>query len=145
MQTDELRPGLTAAGRFAFESPARSTLSADGYACDAHTFRHAATSPTMRAPAKIRGFGPGTNTARGGRDVITASELERELGVLLGMIRNFAPAHASNPERFHEEKSELAAFVQKLRDRQAGRAPSSERSFTTPARDTGLSGIRRGG
>lgn len=98
MQTDELRPGLTAAGRFAFRGTA----------------------------------------------MITASELERELSTLHGMIRNFAPAHASNPERFHEEKSELVAFVQKLRDRQAGRAPASERSFTTPASDTGIKSVRMG-
>lgn len=76
--------------------------------------------------------------------MLTASELERELSLLVGMIRNFAPAHASRPERFHEEKSELVAFAQSIRDRAAGRAPN-ERSFTAPTTDTGVTAIRRGG
>lgn len=77
--------------------------------------------------------------------MITASELERDLGQLVGMIRSFAPAHASCPERFHEQKSELVAFAQSLRDRAAGRAPPSERSFSSPTVDTGLTRIRRPG
>lgn len=76
--------------------------------------------------------------------MLTASELERELAAVVGMIRKLSPPLSHKPHLFLEQKDELAHYVERLRDAHAGRAPS-ERFFTTPARDTGLTRVRHSG
>ncbi len=76
--------------------------------------------------------------------MITASELERELVKLVGMIRRLSPPLNQRPELFLEQKDELAAFAEGLRDRACGSAPI-ERAIRAPQVDTGLRAVRQHG
>ncbi|TMJ05813.1 MAG: hypothetical protein E6G97_02075 [Alphaproteobacteria bacterium] len=76
---------------------------------------------------------------------LSVSEIEQQLATLVGMIRQMSPPLSNRPHLFLEQKDEAARFTERLRDRVAGRAPRTERSFTTPARDTGLSTVREAG
>lgn len=77
---------------------------------------------------------------------LTASELEAELNAIAGQVDRLAPTHASDPERWHNQKSELRAKVRKLIEACGFRVqPSSPRAFTSPAADSGIAAIRHNG
>lgn len=73
--------------------------------------------------------------------MITASELERELQMLLGMIHRLAP-NSARPAHFYEQKEALAGFTAKLLDRCGLSIPRSPRAFCARQVDTGFSRIR---
>jgi hypothetical protein len=79
--------------------------------------------------------------------MLAASELEAELNVLAHMVDRLAPTHASDPERWHREKSELRAKLRTLIEACGFRfaPPPSPRSFTAPAFDSGCAAIRHNG
>jgi hypothetical protein len=75
---------------------------------------------------------------------ITASTLEAELNALARMIDRLAPTHASNPERWHAEKSKLRAKVRGLLEACGFRLQAaSPRSFGSPASDSGAATVRQ--
>jgi hypothetical protein len=76
---------------------------------------------------------------------LSVSEIEHGLATLVGMIRQMSPPLSNRPHLFLEQKDEAADFAERLRDRVVGRAPRTERSFTTPTRDTGVTAVRNGG
>lgn len=78
------------------------------------------------------------------RALLTASELQERLGTLLGMVDRFAPTHAHDPERWHNEKSGLRDFVLTLIEDTGGSAATA-RSFCAQQRDAGLAAIVRRG
>ena len=67
--------------------------------------------------------------------MITTSELEAELHALLGMIHKLSP-HSYHPDRFHEQKDDLARFVASLITRSCGRSKSVH-SFAALHADAG--------
>jgi len=93
------------------------------------------------------GFLFGDGRARGGDDVtLSASELETRLNAIARLVDRLAPTHASNPERWHNEKSEIRAELRKLLEDCGFRiAPASPCSFTSAAFDSGCAAIRHNG
>ena len=81
----------------------------------------------------------------GGRDaMITASELERELQMLLSLIHRLAP-NDYRPEHFHDQKEALAGFTAKLLVRCGFSVPRSPRAFCAQQVDIGLARVRVNG
>lgn len=77
--------------------------------------------------------------------MLSHSELQRELSALLNKVDRLAPTHASDPERWHNEKSELRRSVTSLIEKTGGCVPRSPTSFCAPVSDDGMEHIRFGG
>lgn len=77
--------------------------------------------------------------------MIAASDLERELNAIAHMIDFLAPTHASDPERWHAEKSELRARVRKLLEACGFRLRPVALARSALASDSGVRLVRSGG
>lgn len=76
--------------------------------------------------------------------MLTASELERELHLLLSLIHRLSP-NDHRPEIFHEQKEALAGFTAKLLERCGFSVPRSPRAFCASHVDLGFRRIRING
>lgn len=70
---------------------------------------------------EIPGSGSGAGPARKSEETALAvakprngKELQRQLDALSSKVRRLSPPMSSNPERFHEERSEIARELQRL-------------------------------
>lgn len=77
--------------------------------------------------------------------MITASELERELQQLLGLVHRLSPPLNNRPGLFLEQKDELAGFVASLITKTGGTVPKSPRAFCTGQVDAGHAAVRHNG
>ena len=75
---------------------------------------------------------------------LSASELEARLNAIARLVDRLAPTHASNPERWHNEKSEIRAELRRLLE-DCGFRIASPCAFTSPAFDSGCAAIRHNG
>ena len=84
---------------------------------------------------------PGRFSFLEARDVIAASELERELKVLRGLADRLMPPLNQRPHIFHEQKDALTRGIEALMARCGFGVPKSPRSFCAEQRDTGAARI----
>jgi hypothetical protein len=76
----------------------------------------------------------------GGRHVITASDLERELEQLASLARRLMPPLNHRPHLFHDQKDALVRGIVALLERSRG-APAPQHAFRAAQRDLGASHI----